>query len=424
MGTRGMIERVLEAAALLSARFARDGGQASRLLGEGLRALEPGLSGPVAAVFYASLRHDRKIEMLLGPDANADGRATLAAAIIGLIGWDETGLSPALAAARCADISDPLERFGVEHSLPSALAARLLLGDISEPAALARAFLEEPPLTARATGDRTALISALAAAGIPGTPGRWSDRALMLEIEGSVYETEAFQSGRFELQDEGSQLIAELVAPPPGGVVLDLCAGAGGKTLAIAALLQGKGRVIATDVHPRKLEELARRARRAGLHNIQTAAIEGEDLPELVERLRGKIDRVLVDAPCTGLGVLRRNPEAKHRYDPASVRELGVVQAKLLAQATALLGPGARAIYATCSFLPEENQAPVEAALALDPELELVSPAEIWGRARAELLLSEDRRFLALRPDRHDTDAFFAAVLRRKRPRTKPHSSP
>ena len=205
--------------------------------------------------------------------------------------------------------------------------------------------------------------------------------------------------------------------------VVDLCAGAGGKTLAIAALLGGKGRVIATDVHPRKLEELGRRARRAGLHNIQTAAIEGDRLPELVERLRGKIDRVLVDAPCTGLGVLRRNPEAKHRYDPASVRELGVVQARLLAQASALLGPGARSIYATCSFLPEENQAPVEAALALDPEVELVSPAEIWGRARAELLLSEDRRFLALRPDRHGTDAFFAAVLRRRRPRAQPQST-
>lgn len=420
---RETIERVLEAAASLAVRFARDGGQASRLLGEGLRALEPELSGPVAAVFYASLRHDRRIAALLGEDADPVQRARLAAAISGQSGWEGTGLDPALAAARAASIADPIERFGVEHSLPAPLAARLLQGDIPDPTALASALLEAPPLTARANGDRAALVRALSDAGIQSSPGRWSDRALHLELEGSVYQTEAFQGGLFELQDEGSQLIAELVAPPPGGVVLDLCAGAGGKTLAIAALLGGKGRVIATDVHPRKLEELGRRARRAGLHNIQTAAIEGEQLPELVSRLSGTIDRVLVDAPCTGLGVLRRNPEAKHRYDPAALRELAAVQARLLAQATRLLGPGARVIYATCSFLPEENQAQVDAALAAQAELELVSPKEIWGRARAEPLLSEDQRFLALRPDRHGTDAFFAAVLRRRRPRAQPHST-
>ncbi|MFO0728300.1 MAG: hypothetical protein U1E65_31250 [Myxococcota bacterium] len=417
---------VVTATAELLRAFGRRGGHASAVLREELRRADASLRGAVVEAFYAALRNDRAIEHVLGDHTSERARAAIAGAMAGVYAWPEaarlapgaTGIDDAVVQATIEEIADPTERFAVRYSLPDPLAKRMLTGDIEDAEPLARALTAPPPITLRATQDREALIAELNDAQIPARPGRFARAAVIAEPVGSLYETSAFLEGRFELQDEGSQLIAELVAPPPSGVVLDLCAGAGGKTLAIAALLGGKGRIYATDTHRSKLTELSKRARRAELHNIQTLLITGapdEAWPEPIARVVGKIDRVLIDAPCTGVGVLRRNPEAKWRYDAEGTRELLALQAALLRRGAPLLGPGGRLIYATCSFLPEENQRQVESILAERPELELVRPAEIWGRARADALVGASGRYLEVRPDRHGTDGFFAAVLRRKR---------
>jgi 16S rRNA (cytosine967-C5)-methyltransferase len=218
------------------------------------------------------------------------------------------------------------------------------------------------------------------------------------------FRTEAFREGLFEMQDEGSQLIAELVAPPPRSAVLDFCAGAGGKTLALAALLSGKGRVIAHDVSAPKLEELMRRARRAGCSNVETRRELDRVAP---------VARVLVDAPCSGLGVLRRNPELRLRLDPEALAKFPAEQLAILERAASWVAEGGRLIYATCTFAAEENERVVQAFLQRHPELEQVPVKEILGRARAESI--GDGKVLRLFPQAQGTDAFYAAVLRRTR---------
>jgi len=208
------------------------------------------------------------------------------------------------------------------------------------------------------------------------------------------------------VMDEGSQLVAELVAPPPGGRVLDACAGAGGKTLALGALLAGKGRVLALDTDGKKLEELRRRARRAGLTNVEARPIKEGPLG-----IKGQFDRVLVDAPCSGLGTLRRNPEARWRLTPADLDELPARQRAILERYAPLVAPGGRLVYATCTVDAAENDAVVDAFVRAHPDFTPVPAKEILGRARA-LELGDGER-LRLLPHVHGTDGFFAAVLRR-----------
>jgi 16S rRNA (cytosine967-C5)-methyltransferase len=215
----------------------------------------------------------------------------------------------------------------------------------------------------------------------------------------------------FEVMDEGSQLVAEAVAPPPGGRVVDACAGAGGKTLGLAALRGGQGRILALDPNGKKLEELRRRARRAGLSNVAARELRGPSLPD--EARLGAWDRVLVDAPCSGLGTLRRNPEARWRLQPAAVDGFPSQQLSLLVTYAPLVAVGGRLIYATCTVLRSENDQVIERFLAERPDFALVPLKEIWGKERAEPL--GGGTLLRLTPQAHDTDGFFAAVLRRVR---------
>jgi 16S rRNA (cytosine967-C5)-methyltransferase len=311
------------------------------------------------------------------------------------------------------------DREALRLSVPTWLFERLAAERGAEAAAaLVEAMNQRGPLAVRvntALTTRDALISELAEEGVVARAGRWSATALVLETRVNAFGLSAFRRGLFEVMDEGSQLVAELVAPPPGGRVLDACAGAGGKTLALAAALSGKGRVLAIDVDGKKLEELRRRARRAGLNNVAARVVEGDGAILPPEARPSAWDRVLVDAPCSGLGTLRRNPEARWRMVPATVAAFPPRQIGLLVTYAPLVAVGGRLIYATCTVLGDENERVVERFVADRTDFVRVPVKEIWGRARADELQQADDGFLRLAPSVHDTDGFFAAVLRRVR---------
>lgn len=217
------------------------------------------------------------------------------------------------------------------------------------------------------------------------------------------------KSGEVEIQDEGSQLVAMLVEARPGDRVVDFCAGAGGKTLAIAAQMANKGHVVACDVMEGRLKRGAERFRRAGLHNIETRLLASET-DKWVKRHKAGFDRVLVDAPCSGTGTWRRNPDARWRpEDEQGIDQLLALQARILASAARLVKPGGRFVYATCSLLTEENEDQVAAFLTAHPDFKLVPLGEA-----APNLPSAQPDYLSLTPAQHNTDGFFAAVMQRE----------
>jgi len=181
--------------------------------------------------------------------------------------------------------------------------------------------------------------------------------ALQLVERANVFKTEAFKNGNFEVQDASSQMVARFMEVEPGMRIVDTCAGAGGKTLHIAALMENKGQIIATDIYENKLKELKRRAKRAGAHNIDPRAI---DTTKVIKKLYGTADRVLIDAPCSGLGVLSRNPDAKWKLQPEFLDKIRATQIEILDQYSRIVKPGGKLVYATCSILPSENQEQVE----------------------------------------------------------------
>ena len=224
-----------------------------------------------------------------------------------------------------------------------------------------------------------------------------------------------FTEGKIEVQDEGSQLLAFLVAPKRGMMVADFCAGAGGKTLAMGALMRNTGRLYAFDVSEKRLHNLGQRLKRSGLSNLQAQLISSETDAKL-KRLNGKFDRVLVDAPCSGLGTLRRNPDLKWRQTLDDVAELNLKQANILARAAKLTKVGGRLIYATCSLLRDENENIAERFLATHPDFKLLDAAEILAQQQ---IMLDTGPYLKLLPHLHNTDGFFAAVFE-KQPSEKP----
>ncbi len=308
-----------------------------------------------------------------------------------------------------------LDREAVRLSYPTWLIERFVadLG-LAEGLKLADSMNSRAPLTVRVNSVKIArdeLAKQLAGEGIVSRPTPLAPDGLILETRVNVFALPAFREGLIEVMDEGSQLVADAVAPPPRSRVVDACAGAGGKTLALAALMGGQGRLLALDVSGKKLEELRRRGRRAGLSNVAAREIKNSALPE--EARAAAWDRVLVDAPCSGLGTLRRNPEARWRLTASTVAKFPAQQMSLLATYAPLLAVGGRLIYATCSVLRSENEDVVERFLVERPDFVMMPLKEIWGRERAEPLGGGD--FLRLTPERHDTDGFFTAVLRRVR---------
>ncbi len=218
-----------------------------------------------------------------------------------------------------------------------------------------------------------------------------------------------FTEGKIEVQDEGSQLLAYLVAPKRGQMVADFCAGAGGKSLALGALMKNTGRLYAFDISEKRLMNLGKRLKRSGLSNLHAQLITSESDQKL-KRLNGKFDRVLVDAPCSGLGTLRRNPDLKWRFEATDIAELNVKQTNILARAAKLTKAGGRLIYATCSLLQDENEAIAEAFLAANPDFVLMPANEILSQQQIHV---DTGNYLKLLPHVHGTDGFFAAVFER-----------
>jgi len=325
-----------------------------------------------------------------------------------------------LAQCDAVDEADLLERH--RHNLPEWLVAPLKaqLGDEFWPEVTA--LSQSAPLDLRVNifkEKRQLAQEELAKAAIKTEVTPYSPWGLRAVGKPQLAKLPAFVRGAIEVQDEGSQLLALLVDAKRGEMVVDFCAGAGGKTLALGASMRSTGRLYAFDVSAHRLDALKPRLARSGLSNVHPAAIAHER-DDRIKRLAGKIDRVLVDAPCSGLGTLRRNPDLKWRQSPKTIEELVVKQAAILDSAARLLKPGGRLVYATCSVLPQENEEIAEAFSAAHPEFVPLEVGEVLAQLKvpdAASLCSGGEagtRYLRLWPHRHKTDGFFAAVWQRK----------
>jgi len=302
--------------------------------------------------------------------------------------------------------------FEVECELPDWAIERLRARyDESALLALAKGLLQNAPLDLRVNPlkiSREAALERLAGDGLRATATPYSPEGIRLKEKPAINRHALFLQGSIEVQDEGSQLLCHLVAPKRGEMVVDFCAGAGGKTLALGALMRSTGRLYAFDISPKRLAGLKPRLARSGLSNVHPQRIEGVN-DARVKRLAGKIDRVLVDAPCSGLGTLRRNPDMKWRQTPEDVAELVEKQKSILAAAARLVKPGGRLVYTTCSILEEENRGIVEDFLR-SAEFTLRPAGEVLEKSGIRLQMKD---YLELWPHLHGTDGFFAAVLER-----------
>jgi 16S rRNA (cytosine967-C5)-methyltransferase len=289
-------------------------------------------------------------------------------------------------------------------------------------AAEATAMASRAPLDLRVNtlkAKRDKVLASMAHLGAQPTP--WSPWGLRIALRADarnpgIHSEEDFIKGGVEVQDEGSQLAALLTAAKSGEQVIDLCAGAGGKTLALAAMMQGKGRLIATDGDKRQLAPIHERLSRAGVHNAEIRTPRGADDP--LADISASADLVLIDAPCTGTGTWRRNPDAKWRMRPGALEVRLKDQAEVLERAAGLVRPGGRIVYVTCSVLTEENGAQVRAFAARHPEFAVVPPAQVvsvlWDRADDFLAATlQSPEGLLMTPRRTGTDGFFVSVLKR-----------
>ncbi len=275
--------------------------------------------------------------------------------------------------------------------------------------ALGYSLQQAAPLDLRVNtfkGKRKKIIAQLNDEGVEASETPYSTIGIRLKKKFQLQKHELYTSGQVEIQDEGSQLLGLLVGAKRGEMIVDFCAGAGGKTLLLAAAMANTGRLYALDVSEKRLKNLSPRLKRSGISNIYSIAIDSET-DQRVKRLYGKIDRVLVDAPCSGMGTLRRNPDLKFRQSPQSVKELNEKQAAILESAAKLLKPGGRLVYATCSLLKDENDDIVNAFLEKHADFS-VMPIQDALPKKVEIEAGE---FLQLYPHKHNTDGFFAAVL-------------
>ncbi|MEY3368635.1 MAG: hypothetical protein RI973_1790 [Bacteroidota bacterium] len=361
----------------------------------------------IAENVYEVVRWYRRLQELAGMEAIADGQLTVQQADqllgvnlilkgISLPDWTAfEGLDAGLVLKRLAQLRESGER-RIVQSLPDWLDAACF-GELGARWAAEIEALNQPaPVVLRVNTlktDKSALQSQLADQGWPSHETSLAPDALVLERQGNVFETSLFKAGQFEVQDAGSQCIAPFLQVEPGMRVIDACAGAGGKALHLAALMKNKGSIIALDTEERKLEELRRRARRNGVHILQTRPI---DSSKVIKRLHGSADRLLLDVPCSGLGVLRRNPDAKWKLSPAFMDSVRGTQAAILRDYSRMLAPGGLMVYATCSILPSENEAQVAAFLENYPAFELLSSRNIS-------------------PAEHQFDGFFMALIRKNK---------
>ncbi|HSM93240.1 MAG TPA: class I SAM-dependent methyltransferase [Anaeromyxobacteraceae bacterium] len=381
----------------------------------------------VAEAVYGLVRWQAQLEFLLGRRPSLAERYAAWLVRFGGVGADEAARRLAVQRgalagleggdARIAAIADPLERLSVEASLPRWIAERFVreLGP-EEARALALSMNERAPLTVRVNllgGDRDALRAQLAGEGMQSEPTHFSPWGLVLDGHQNAFSLASFKDGRFEIQDEGSQLIALACGARPGWTVVDACAGAGGKALALAMEMRNKGSLHALDTDEGRLEEARRRARRDHVHNLRTRVIApGAEAEGQLADLEGKARVVLVDAPCSGLGTLRRKPDARWRLAEGDPEKFSLVQRTLVARYSKLLAPGGRLVYATCAIGRTENDDVADFAAAELP-LDPAPLAPLLGEDRAAALGVDGNR-LRLLPHRHGTDGFFVAAFVRR----------
>jgi 16S rRNA (cytosine967-C5)-methyltransferase len=368
----------------------------------------------IAESVFTVLRHKRLLETIV---RDATPRRLVIASLVKLQGMSISSLQPLLTDEDGAWVVEVKRTqtealpAAVRLSLPDWLWERLSaqLGEV-EATALGRALLAPAPLDLRVNtlvANRDEVLKELERDGIEAQPTRLSPVGIRLAAKPAINRHPLYARGAVEVQDEGSQLLGFLVAPRRREMVVDFCAGAGGKTLLMGAIMQNQGRLYAFDVSDKRLSGLGPRLKRSQLSNVHPQRIAGENDPR-VKRLAGKIDRVLVDAPCSGFGTLRRNPDMKWRQSQESVGELIAKQRSIMEGAAQLLKPGGRLVYATCSLLREENEELVEQFLATHAGFRLLDCQELLDAQRIDL---ETGRFFHIYPHRHGTDGFFAAAI-------------
>lgn len=351
----------------------------------------------VAESFYDIIRWKRKLAHYMGEAIMPDNIYTLIATYLIYSNYEVPSFEEFTAFDKkkvLARISEPITNPAVEHSVPDWLFDKIKADYGDDTEAILAALNEQADVFLRVNRLKTSarkLIQSLLEDGVHAETVDGLPDALRIKVRKNLFRTKAFQDGWFEVQDLSSQKVAEALAPEAGMRVLDVCAGAGGKTLHLASLMENKGQIIALDIHEWKLKELKRRARRAGAHNIETRPIAAKT----IKRLRDGADALLIDAPCTGLGVLRRNPDAKWKLDPSFVERITKEQRNILAEYSKVLRIGGRMVYATCSILSEENEKQVTRFLEENPEFSLVSE---------EILL----------PHQSGNDGFYISVMERK----------
>ncbi len=371
----------------------------------------------IAETVFAVLRRLRLLESLA---EGRDPRRLVLAALTRLRGLSLRELDAALKSRERDWIAQLKARsqddsLGVRCDFPDWLLTRLQrqYGE-AELLALAQSLQNSAPLDLRVNlmkAEREAVLARLAAEGIAARATPYSPVGVRLEGKPQINRHALFLEGAIEIQDEGSQLLCQLLAPRRGEMVADFCAGAGGKTLALGAMMRSSGRLYAFDISEKRLANLKPRLARSGLSNVHPQWIASETDARL-KRLAGKLDRVLVDAPCTGLGTLRRNPDLKWRQDERTLAERRAKQDVILAAASRLVKPGGVLLYATCSLLDAENTEVVQSFLSTHAQFELRPANAALAQQRIALDTGE---YLRLAPHLHGTDGFFAALLVRNK---------
>ncbi len=258
---------------------------------------------------------------------------------------------------------------------------------------------------------REELISALAKEGVNAQAIAQTTHGIRLHERAPVFSSPLFKAGHFEVQDAASQAVAEMVEAKAGQKVIDFCAGAGGKTLAIAGAMRNKGRILALDTSASRLAQMKQRLKRAGVDNVQMHRIDSEH-DHFLKRHKQSADWVLVDAPCGGSGTWRRNPDLKWRFNLADIEELILLQRKILSSAARLVKPGGKLVYSTCSLLERENEKQVDFFISEYAHFRVVMPPKMWDK-NSPTGRGENSPFLWLTPRKDGTDGFFAAVLER-----------
>ncbi len=407
-------------------------GHAERALAEMLRFARPadqtlsayfrrhGELGPreralVAEASFAVLRRRRSLGAAAGSEEPGALVVAALARVLGFSGRALEGIADPDWVAKVRSIGTDAYPDAVRADLPDWLWERLAQEHGRDEAMrIAQSLLNPAPLDVRVNLARVSREEAqhrLFADGLDARPTPYSPACLRLSGKPAINRHPLFKEGLIEVQDEGSQLLAWLVAPRRGEMVADYCAGAGGKTLALAMLMRGTGRIYAMDVSDKRLALLRPRAARAGLGNVHAVVLASDNDPR-AKRLAGKLDRVLVDAPCSGFGTLRRNPDLKWRHEAPAVAELAGKQRRILAAAARLVRPGGRLLYATCSILREENEAVADDFQAAHPDFRPLDCAALL--AEQHIPLDTGAR-LRLWPHVHSTDGFFAAAYQRIR---------